>query len=140
MVFPDDSAAVVVLTNQDAARAGGAIAQGVSGLLFATQDAQTASRTAQALQIFKGLQQGRIDRSLFTDDANFYFSDTALHDFQSSLAPLGEPRDFQQVSESHRGGMLLRVFVARFPDRTLRVWTFQMPDGKLEQYQVAAAG
>ncbi|MEJ2185053.1 MAG: serine hydrolase [Gemmatimonadota bacterium] len=140
MVFPDDSAAVVVLTNQDAARAAGAIARGVSGLLFSTQDAQTAARTAQALQIFKGLQQGRIDRSLFTDDANFYFNDTALHDFQTSLAPLGAPRSFEQVSEGLRGGMLLRVFVATFPDRTLRVWTFQMPDGKLEQYQVAATG
>ncbi|MEJ2218584.1 MAG: serine hydrolase [Gemmatimonadota bacterium] len=139
MVFPDDSAAVVVLTNQDAARAAGAIARGVSGLLFATQDAQTATRTAQALQIFKGLQQGKIDRSLFTDDANFYFNDTALHDFQTSLAPLGAPTSFEQVSEGLRGGMLLRVFVARFPGRTLRVWTFQMPDGKLEQYQVAAA-
>jgi len=140
MVFPDDSAAVVVLTNQDAARAAGAIAQGVSGLLFSTQDAQTAVREAQALKIFEGLQHGQIDRSLFTDDANAYFNDTALHDFQSSLAPLGAPRSFRQVSEGLRGGMLLRVFRATFPDRTLRVWTFQMPDGKLEQYQVAAEG
>ena len=24
-----------------------------------------------------------------------------------------------------------------FPNRTIRVWTYEMPDGKLEQYQVA---
>ncbi len=36
--------------------------------------------------------------------------------------------------------MLARSFRAVFPDRALRVWTFQMPDGKLEQYQVAPEG
>ena len=140
MVFPDDRAAVVVLTNQDAAPAARAIAQGVTGLLFTTQDADTRARVAQAREIFQGLQRGEIDRSLFTDDANAYFTDRALRDFRSSLAPLGTPRDFRQVSQGLRGGMLLRVFRAVFPTRTLRVWTFQMPDGKLEQYQVAPEG
>ncbi|MDX6306095.1 MAG: hypothetical protein QOI77_3064, partial [Blastocatellia bacterium] len=26
----------------------------------------------------------------------------------------------------------------RFPQKTLRAWTYEMPDGKLEQYQIAA--
>jgi D-alanyl-D-alanine carboxypeptidase len=140
LVFPDDHAAVVVLTNQDAASASGAIARGVSGLLFATQDADTQARERQAREIFEGLQHGTIDRSLFTDDANAYFSDQALHDFASSLAPLGPPRDFRQTSQSLRGGMVARSFQALFADRALRVWTFQTPDGKLEQYQVAPVG
>jgi len=140
LVFPDDSAAVVVLTNQDAARAAGGIAQGISGLLFTSEDADTQARVAQALQIFEGLQKGIVDRTLFTDDANFYFNEQALRDFASSLAPLGPPRSFTQTSQSLRGGMLARSFRAVFPSRTLRVWTFQMPDGKLEQYQVASEG
>jgi D-alanyl-D-alanine carboxypeptidase len=140
LVFPDDRAAVVVLTNQDAARAAGALAQAISGLLFTGEDADTQARVAQALQIFEGLQKGTIDRSLFTDDANFYFNEQALKDFSSSLAPLGTPRSFTQTSQSLRGGMLARSFRAVFPGRTLRVWTFQMPDGKLEQYQVASEG
>jgi len=37
-----------------------------------------------------------------------------------------------------RGGMMLRVYVVRFPTKALRVWTFEMPDGKLEQLQVAS--
>jgi len=138
MVFPDDSAAIVVLTNQDAARAAGAIASGIGRVLFATQDSNTAVRVAQARRIFEGLQHGQIDRSLFTPDANAYFSDQAIRDFASSLAPLGAPTAFRQVSESLRGGMLERNFVAVFPGRTLSVWTYQMPDGSLEQYQVAA--
>ena len=140
MVFPDDHAAVVVLTNQDAAPAAAAIAQSVGQLLFTTEDAETSARVAQARRIFVGLQQGTLDRSLFTGDGNAYFSAQAIQDFASSLAPLGAPRAFTQISQGLRGGMVLRVFRAVFADRSLRVWTFQTPDGKLEQYQVAPFG
>ncbi len=137
MVFPDDSAAVVVLTNQDAAPASGAIARGIAHLLFKTQDAQTAMRTKQAREIFEGLQKGKINRSLFTSDANAYFSEQALHDFMSTLKPLGKPKSFVQTFEHYRGGMLERSFQVVFPKQRLRVWTYQKPDGKLEQYQIA---
>jgi hypothetical protein len=30
-----------------------------------------------------------------------------------------------------------RSYDAKFADRSLRVWTYEMPDGKLDQYQVA---
>jgi D-alanyl-D-alanine carboxypeptidase len=140
VVFPEDSAAIVVLTNQDAAPASGIIADGIQQLLFATADTLAANRTAQALAIFKGLQQGRIDRSLFTSNANAYFSEQALQDFASSLGPLGVPTSFVQTRQSLRGGMVLRSYRASFPGRSLRVWTFEMPDGKLEQYQVAPQG
>jgi CubicO group peptidase (beta-lactamase class C family) len=140
MVFPDDSAAIVVLTNQDAAPASGAIANQIATALFATDDKLAASRTAQARAIFDGLQRGTVDRSLFTSNANAYFSDQALKDFQSSLAPLGTPTGFVQTRQSLRGGMTGRSFRVTFPNRVLRVWTFEMPDGKLEQYQVAPIG
>ncbi len=137
LVFPDDSAAVVVFTNQDASSAAGSIANRISKMFFKTQDAQTEMRTQQARQIFADLQHGKIDRSLFTDDANAYFSKQALEDFKSSLSPLGNPKEFTQTGQHKRGGMLERSFRVVFPDQTLRVWTYQMPDGKLEQYQVA---
>jgi D-alanyl-D-alanine carboxypeptidase len=140
IVFPDDSAAIVVLTNQDAAPASGAIANQIATALFATDDKLAASRTAQARAIFDGLQRGTIDRSLFTSNANAYFSDQALKDFQSSLAPLGTPTGFVQTRQSLRGGMTGRSYRVTFPNRVLRVWTFEMPDGKLEQYQVAPIG
>jgi CubicO group peptidase (beta-lactamase class C family) len=140
MVFPDDSAAIVVLTNQDAAPASGAIANQIATALFATDDKLAASRTAQARAIFDGLQRGTVDRSLFTSNANAYFSDQALKDFQSSLAPLGTPTGFVQTRQSLRGGMTGRSYRVTFPNRVLRVWTFEMPDGKLEQYQVAPIG
>ena len=139
-IFPDDRAAVVVLTNQDAADAGGAITQAIIPLLFETADSATAPKAEQARRIFAGLQKGTIDRSRFTDNANFYFSDVALKDFADSLASYGEPRSFDQINQSLRGGMTLRVYIARFANgKALRIWTFELPDGKLEQYQIAPA-
>ena len=140
LVFPDDSAAVVVLTNQDAAPAAGAIAQQIGRTLFTTEDAATGARTALARRILVGLQQGSIDRSLFTANANAYFSPQALADFASSLGPLGAPQSFVQTGQQYRGGMLERSYRVTFVGRTLRVWTYELPDGKLEQYQVAPQG
>jgi D-alanyl-D-alanine carboxypeptidase len=139
-VYPDDSAAVIVLTNQDAAPASTLIAGGIGRTLFSSEDASTQARTARARAIFDGLQHGTVDRSLLTEDASAYFSTQALADFQSTLSPLGAPTAFVQTAQRERGGMLERIYRVTFPDRTLRVWTYEMPDGKLEQYQLAPAG
>jgi len=137
IVFPDDRVAVAVLTNQDAAGAAGPIAHGIAPLLLATDDPATPQKLVQARRIFDGLQQGTIDRSLFTDNANSYFSEQALKDFAGGLGPLGKPEEFNQVSQGLRGGMTLRVYRIRFAHKSLRAWTYEMPNGKLEQYQIA---
>ena len=140
IIFPDDSAAVVVLTNQDAAPASGAIAGQISGLLFSNEDADTQTRLARAKSIFDGLQRGTIDRSQLTADANAYFSTQALADFQSTLSPLGTPTAFVQTAQHLRGGMIERIYRVTFANRSLRVWTYETADGKLEQYQIAPTG
>ncbi len=66
-----------------------------------------------------------------------YLNDIFLKDFASGLAPLGTPQSFVQASQGLRGGMTLRVYIIRFPQKVLRAWTYEMPDGKLEQYQIA---
>jgi D-alanyl-D-alanine carboxypeptidase len=137
VIFPEDHAAVIVLTNQDAVNTSGEIARGIAPLLFTTTDAATPKKLAQARKIFDGLQLGTIDRSLFTANANFYFSEAALKDFATGLAPLGSPEEFTQTGQELRGGMVLRRYRVKFAQITLRAWTFEMPDGKLEQYQIA---
>jgi D-alanyl-D-alanine carboxypeptidase len=137
LVFPDERVAVVVLTNQDAAAAAGAIATGVAPLLLASDDPATPEKLAQARNILEGLQHGTIDRSLFTNNANFYFNEQALKDFAGSLGPLGTPEEFIQTRQALRGGMKLRVYSVKFPKTALRAWTYEMPDGKLEQFQIA---
>jgi D-alanyl-D-alanine carboxypeptidase len=137
VVFPDERIAVIVLTNLDATDASGTITKGIAPLLLATDDQATPDKLAQARKIFEGLQHGTIDRSLFTDNANFYFNEEAIKDFANSLAPLGTPDEFVQLSQELRGGMKLRVYTIKFPKTKLHAWTYEMPDGKLEQYQIA---
>ncbi|MGH7784135.1 MAG: serine hydrolase domain-containing protein, partial [Candidatus Binatia bacterium] len=137
IVFPDEKAAIVVLTNQDAASAAEDIADHIAALLFDTTDPATPAKLEQAKKIFDGLQHETIDRSLFTDNANAYFSDQALKDFAAGLAPLGTPQSFVQVNQGLRGGMTLRVYIINFGGKVLRAWTYELPDGKLEQYQIA---
>jgi D-alanyl-D-alanine carboxypeptidase len=145
IVFPDDKASIAVLTNQDAAPAASLIARQLTPIVLGAQggaEAQAPSPAeTQALEIFKGLQQGQIDRKLFTENCSAYFSQQALDDFSSSLKPLGVPATFHQVAEELRGGMTFHVFAVTFgaSQQHLHVTTYTMPDGKLEQYLVVPA-
>ena len=138
-VYPDDRVAIAVLTNLDATGASEQIAAGISKTIFASTDPATPKTTDQMRKIFDELQKGRIDRAQFTSNANAYFDDQAIKDFASSLNPLGTPQEFVQAAQSLRGGMTLRRYRIKFPNKTLRLTTFIMPDGKIEQYQIAAA-
>lgn len=135
-VYPDDRAAVIVLTNMDANRASVNLANKIGDIIFAP--ASNRDSLAKAKAILVDLQKGKIDRSLFTDNANAYFDKQCLHDLASSLAPLGSPTDFELVSEGLRGGMTARRYRAKFQKKTLEVSTYAMPDGQLEQYIVSA--
>ena len=133
-IYPDERAAVVALVNLDATNASEQIATALAKQIFATSDGPA---LALMQKIFDSLQKGQIDRALFTSNANSYFNDQALKDFASSLGPLGKPKEFTQTTQSLRGGMTLRRYLIAFPNRSLRVTTFMMPDGKIEQYQIA---
>jgi CubicO group peptidase (beta-lactamase class C family) len=138
-IYPDEGAAVAVLTNLDATGASSDIASRIATTLFASNGDDSAPAVRQAREIFDGLQQGRVDRAQFTDNLNAYFSAEAIRDFQSSLGPLGNPASFRQSGRALRGGMVFRRFEITFPMKTLVLTTFTMPDGKLEQYLVAAS-
>src|SRR6185369_12305322 len=133
-IFPDERTAVAVLVNLDATGASEQIASALAKQIFATTDVNA---LALVQKIFESLQKGRIDRALFTSNANSYFNDQALKDFAASLGPLGKLTEFAQIAQSLRGGMTLRRYRIAFPKRSLRLTTFTMPDGKIEQYQVA---
>lgn len=138
MVFPQDKVAIAVLTNQDASRAGSVMGRALAPLLLGLANQTPSAAEAQALELFRGLQQGKIDRSLFTDWCNAYFSEQALGDFASSLGPLGTPASLRQVAEDLRGGMTFRAFRVTFANssKQLTITTYTEPDGKLEQYLV----
>lgn len=136
VVYPDDRAAVIVLTNMDANRAGVNLANKIGEIIFAPTGDRDSLAKAKAILV--GLQKGKIDRSLFTDNANAYFDKQCLDDLASTLTLLGAPTDFELVSEGSRGGMTGRRYRAKFQKKTLAVSTYAMPDGKLEQYIASA--
>lgn len=135
-VLIDDGVAVAVLTNQDAVNAAQTIAQLAAPAVgeFPPNPAEK-----QAIEIYRGLQQGKIDRTLLAPNLSDYFTDGAMADFKSSLGPLGEPLTFRQTREALRGGMTFHSFEIVYPGKRLHLTTYTYPDGKLEQYLIAPA-
>jgi CubicO group peptidase (beta-lactamase class C family) len=146
MVLPDDRLAIAVLTNQEASSAASGIARAILPLLLSSsapakpEDAAAAAAAAQAKSVLEGLAAGRIDRSLFTANCNFYFSQEAIADFASSLSPLGPIAEITPRGEQLRGGMTFRAFSVKFgagdKAKTVTLTTYTMPDGKLEQFLI----
>jgi D-alanyl-D-alanine carboxypeptidase len=141
LVLPDDHIAVAVLVNQDANSAAQQIAQGLVPILIPSFNAQAPApppspTTTQAREILLSLQSGKIDRSQFTADANFYFSQQVLNDYRESLGSLGAPTSFSEIHSEPRGGLQNRVYDAKFAAREITISTYWTTDGKLEQFLV----
>ena len=138
VIYPDDRAAITVLTNQDAVGAATDLGRRIVPIIFpVAQDADQAQWLQTVRGIFDGLQKGQLNRTLFTDNCNAYFTDQAIADMASSLAPLGTPSSFMQTGRSERGGMTFRGYQVRFAQKTLSITVRIMPNGKIEQYQIA---
>lgn len=142
VVFPDDKAAIVVLTNEVASPAAAKLAAAIRPILLpdapSTAAADSADTFAPQLKtILTGLQSSHIDRSLFTANCNSYFSPEALADFQSTLAPLGTINAVTRTRTALRGGMTFGGYRVQFASGTaVTVSTYRMPDGKIEQLLV----
>lgn len=135
-VLPDDGIAVAVLTNLDAAGASGQIAQGILRLLMPPKESAGPAPDATVRKVLEGFGQGKIDRSLFTDNANSYFTDQAVKDFAESVSSLGSLEMLSQASASKRGGMNDRVYTAKYQKKTLSISIYEMPDGRFEQFLI----
>ncbi len=138
IVMPDDRIAVVVLTNQDAAEAASEIGGQVRTAVLQAENPQDPKQDALIRKVYDGLQQGKIDRSLFTDNANAYFTEPAIKDYAGSLGPLGPPQSFTQERVSARGGMTARIYDVKYASKDLVIIIYEMPDGKFEQFMIAA--
>jgi len=139
IVLPDDGMAVVVLTNQDAARASSDIASEIVKALLEQQSTHDREQDVKVRQAYELLRQGKIDRALFTDNANAYFSDQALADYKECLAPLGSPSKMTQTRRQNRGGMVYRNYSLSYPDQKIELSIYELPDGRFEQFIVRPA-
>jgi CubicO group peptidase (beta-lactamase class C family) len=137
IVFPDDHAAIVVLTNQDASRAAGVIARQIAPIAFGIPAVATDDkRVAAVLTMLSGLARGQVDGALLNEGARLYFSPQVTADYQSSLAPLGPPLDARERSHEDRGGMVYHVYDVTYAGRRVTVTTYELPDGRLDQFLI----
>jgi D-alanyl-D-alanine carboxypeptidase len=136
-VWPDQGAAVVVFVNEDGSSAVESVTRQIAPLLLTeVEDSQAGPALQQARQIFNGLLEGKIDRSLLTANADAYFTRQVLDDASASLKALGPPEFLKQTSAELRGGMTYRHFEIKFKDKSLHLSTLTVPGGKLEQYLI----
>src|SRR3984957_324637 len=140
-VFPTRGAAVIVCSNQDGIDLIEPVADVIANWVLSSENASSngaASPTElqQVRDILEGLQKGQVDRSLFTSNMIFYFSETAIRDIQSSLSPLGALKSVTRVREALRGGMTFRAYDLQFEKRKLILTVYDTPDGHYEQFLI----
>ncbi|HZU52021.1 MAG TPA: serine hydrolase domain-containing protein, partial [Sphingomicrobium sp.] len=144
-VYPDQRSAVVVLTNSwNTGSAFTRIAADIADVILpsATQDPVSAAQARRARTLFDELRAGRVDRSLLTKNASFYFTPEAIADFHSSVARLGAPLAFEPSGNPVlRGGFVIQGYTVTYPATKLSVSTFYEPgaNGRIEQFLVSPA-
>jgi D-alanyl-D-alanine carboxypeptidase len=130
-VYPADRAAITVFTNAGFSNSQDAIADAIEAVLF-----EDADETRSVRSTFDMLRTGQIDRSKFTDNGNFYFTEAVLLDYRTSLGPLGEPtRIERRGTKGLRGGLTAERYIFTFPDRKLLCVVRAEPStGRIEQF------
>jgi D-alanyl-D-alanine carboxypeptidase len=137
VLYPDQRAAIVVLTNSDAADAATAISDKLRDLVFESVSPVDSARRQEARRVFEGLRQGKLDRTLLSENANAYFTAETVHDIARGTVPLGPVKSFDLLRTGTRGGMDVRVYEIKLAKRELELVTRSLPDGKLEQYMIS---
>jgi D-alanyl-D-alanine carboxypeptidase len=131
-IWPDEGAAIVVLTNNDWADPGDLLNR-IGFAILTPNAAQVRADT-----VFAQYQSGNLDRSLFTANGNNALTPQALADLHASLGPLGPARLIELEHESRRGGMITRRWKILCRDRRLQALERGYPDGALEEFLVTA--
>lgn len=136
-IFPTRNAAVIVLSNQDGIALVGPLARQIATILLLPEQPEMSDKDTKQIQsILEDLMKAKINRALFTENANSYFTDAALQDLKTSLATLGKLKTVTSNAENLRGGMTHRTYHAEFEKKTLLLNIYVTKDGKYEQYMV----
>ena len=142
-VFPAEKAAIVVMTNSWSGNAYSRIARDIAKIILPSpqgKDSTVARQAGRARSVYDQLLAGKLDRSLLTENANYYFTSQAIADYHSSLAPLGTPTSFEADGKPVlRGGFVIQGYTIKYPNRTLNLSTFYEPgpSGRIEQFLVS---
>jgi CubicO group peptidase (beta-lactamase class C family) len=129
-IWPHEHAAIVVLTNNDWAGPEGLVDRLAFLVLPPTPEA------ARARTVFRAMQDGTLDRSLFTDTGNFYLTPRVLADLHASLGALGRASLIELTHQSQRGGLTTRRWRILCRGARLQAIERSRQDGKIEEFMV----
>jgi len=137
LILPEERMAIVVLMNADFGDVAPHLASRLQRLLLNPATPRDAARTEQDRQVLLALQRGQVDRSLFTDNANDYFSDRVVNQTARVLQRAGGLKSFGVRARSSLGGLDVRTYVAELEQRSYTIVTRAWPDGRLEQFTLS---
>jgi CubicO group peptidase (beta-lactamase class C family) len=147
LFVPDDTAAVVLLSNTDQNMSTAPLLLMVSPVRTTT--ATTPRRTqrpmtpptprgpgavAMAASFFNDLQRGQVDRRTLSADYTAFLTPERVRQAAAVLAPLGEITGAQLLGTSERGGMQVAQVRLVMGARTATALMYRRPDGIIEQY------
>ena len=142
-VYPDQRAAIVVLTNADFGDVTDTLTEGLAAILLPTAASAAspeADRTADARAFYDALAAGKLERQRMTANLADYFDAITLGDYRSSLMPLGPATSLVMIGQSQlRGGFVRRRYRVTAGGKTFNLSTFAEPgaDGRWEQFIVS---
>ncbi len=143
-MYPTRDAAVIICSNQDGTHLIAPLEHEIARWVLEPETRNAAGAAAevprseldQVQGIVEGLQAGKIDRALFTANANYYFTEAALADFKDSLAPLGKLKSVTRTFDGLRGGMKVRGYRAQFETKSVSLSIYMTDNGLYEQFLV----
>jgi CubicO group peptidase (beta-lactamase class C family) len=142
-VYPDTKDAIIVFTNADFSGATGTLTSGIEKIVLDNPEPALTSegdRLGDVRSVYDALASGRVDRSRFTTNLNYYFDPTTLADYRSSLAPLGAPSSITMNGPPRlRGGFVNRNYTIHYANgKELTLVTYAEPGaaGRWEQFMI----
>jgi len=130
-VWPNNKFAIVALTNSDWTNRDDPVDR-VAYLLLPPEEDEKRAR-----KIVEEFRAGKIDRSLFTDDANFYLNPEVLAEQKAGLAKMGPIRAFDLQSEILRKDRQRKLWRIVAAHGVLNAVEFDLPDGKIQEFMVS---
>jgi hypothetical protein len=88
--------------------------------------------------LFAAFQQGKVDRSLISEDFDVFLTSERLERAANSLKKLGAPKAVKLLSTLERGGMAQSELEFDFDKTTLEAELYRTPDGKIQEFLLYA--
>jgi D-alanyl-D-alanine carboxypeptidase len=139
-MLPRTKSAVILLTNDDFVDASSLQADILDLLLKdnigGTPKVRGPSAKEAALEMFRQMQSGAIDRGQLSEEFSQYLSKDRVEGSKARLAALGEPTGTDVEGSYERGGMEVAMIRFTFKDAVVRASLYRTPDGKIQQFLI----